>query len=137
MKKLLLIIAVLFGLNAYSQSEIGYLFVSENFIPLDKQLHGAAGIGIGAMGYSFAYGITNENRSKSKIIATAAALVFGLVKETADTKTTGFDWADLGYTTVGGVVGAYTFDFIFARAKKRNDKRDKIIAMTDKFYSHE
>ena len=28
-------------------SQIGYLFISENTIPLDKQMHGAAGIGLG------------------------------------------------------------------------------------------
>jgi hypothetical protein len=134
MKKLLLIITVLFGLNAYSQSEIGYLFLSENFIPLDKQIHGAGGIGIGSLTYAVTYGATNGNRKKSKFIAIGSAILAGTLIELSDINTTGFDLVDLAYTAGGGVVGAYTFDLIFARAKKRNEKRDKIIAMTDAFY---
>ena len=131
---ILLFLFLLFGLNSYAQSEIGYLFVSENFISLDKQMHGAGGIAIGSLTYALTYGVTNGNRKKSKFIAIGIATLVGTLIELSDINTTGFNWADLAYTAGGGFVGAYTFDLIFARAKKRNKKNDKIIAITNAFY---
>lgn len=43
MKKILLITGLLVSLNAVSQedSSLGWMFINENTIPLDKQMHGA------------------------------------------------------------------------------------------------
>ena len=115
-------------------SQIGWLFINENTIPLDKQAHAMGGIGLGTMSYMVAYGASGENRKTAKICGILVPTLAGTIKELADTKTTGFDWADLGYTVAGGVVATYTFDFIVHRAKKRNAKRDNIIVMTNAFY---
>lgn len=128
------LLTLLFPLFIFGQSEIGYLFISENTIPLDKQIHGAAGIGLGTVSYMVAYGASGENRKTAKIWGMLVPTLAGTIKELADIKTTGFDWVDLGYTVAGGVVATYTFDFIVHRAKKRNAKRDNIIVMTNAFY---
>jgi len=123
MKRLALVLFLFSGL-IYSQesSGVGYLLVSENFIALDKQAHGAAGLWLGAGAYSMTYEITKGNRKKSKFWGIATPILIGTLKELSDNKAggTGFDWADLGYTAGGGIVATYTLDFLIVRKNKRN-----------------
>ena len=123
MKKLFsILLFVALTASQAQDSQIGYLFISENTIPLDKQMHGAAGIGLGTMSYMVAYGASGENRKTAKIWGILVPTLAGTIKELADIKTTGFDWADLGYTVGGGIVATYTFDFLVGRANKRRKK---------------
>lgn len=115
-------------------SQIGWMFINENTIPLDKQAHFVGGVWGGVTGYAIAYGANGHKRSNAKVWGIVTATVLGTLKEVSDIKTTGFDTADLAYTVAGGVVATYTFDFLVQRAKKRNAKKAKIIAMTDAFY---
>lgn len=118
----------------FSQSKVGWMFINENTIDLDKQMHFTGGAALATASYFVAYGASNENRKTAKIWGIAVPILAGTIKELSDINTTGFNWADLGYTTVGGVVATYTFDFIVHRAKRREQKRNKIIALTNEFY---
>ena len=125
MRKLIFILLILPLLcNAQQESSLGWLFVNENTIPLDKQMHGAGGMYLGGVSYIVTYGET-KNRKKAKIIGILTPLILGTIKELSDnTKSNNkFDWGDLGYTVGGGIVATYTFDFLVGRAnKKRRNK---------------
>ena len=134
MKKLIIITMILPILATAQRSDIGWLFISENTITLDKQAHFVGGIWGGSVGYIVAYGENGNKRGNAKLWGVVTATLLGTLKEVSDIKTTGFDTSDLAYTVAGGIVGTYTFDFLVQRAKKRKEKRDNIIVMTDNFY---
>lgn len=95
-------------------SDIGYLFVNENFIPLDKQMHGAGGMVIGVLGYSVSRGAFKQKRWVSILTGTLMATGVGHLKETSDNKAggTGYDNIDLLYTSVGGLVSSIGLDLL-------------------------
>jgi len=129
MRKLIFILLIFPLLsNAQQESSLGWLFVNENTIPLDKQMHGAGGMYLGGVSYIVTYGGTKD-RKKSKIVGILTPIIVGTIKELSDsTKSNNkFDWADLGYTVGGGIVATYTFDFLVGRANKRKNKRGKSI----------
>jgi len=126
MRKLIFILLILPFLS--NAQDVGWLFVNENTIPLDKQMHGAGGMYLGGVSYIVTYGGTKD-RKKSKIVGILTPIIVGTIKELSDsTKSNNkFDWADLGYTVGGGIVATYTFDFLVGRANKRKNKRGKSI----------
>ena len=120
MRKLIFILLILPLLS--NAQDVGWLFVNENTIPLDKQMHGAGGMYLGGVSYIVTYGQTKD-RKKSKIVGILTPILVGTIKELSDsTKSNNkFDWEDLGYTVGGGIVATFTFDFLVGRANRRND----------------
>lgn len=83
------------------------LFVFSQEIPKDKQLHLLGG---GALAFP-SYALGKELRltkAENVLFTTATTTLFGILKEWHDTKTTGFDWEDVGYTAAGGFVVSLT-----------------------------
>jgi len=121
MKKLITIIALLicFSTNAQEDSSLGWLFINSNTIALDKQFHAAGGMYLGGSSYLVALGANGGKRSNAKLWGILVPAIVGTLKEWSDAKTTGFDFADLGYTIGGGIVATYTFDFLVQRKKRR------------------
>lgn len=115
-------------------SDFGWLLINENTIALDKQQHAAGGIWAGTTAYMIAYQGKDENRKRGRFWGIVTPIVLGTLKEVADTKTTGFDMADLGYTVADGVVATFTWDILMKRKHKRQEKRNNTIAITDAFY---
>jgi len=113
----------------YAQNDIGYMFINEKTIPLDKQTHFVAGGFIALTSYHTAYSINGGNRKNSKFWGIVTPIVIGTIKELSDTKKggTGFDVIDLGYTAVGGVIGTYTIDFLIGVDKRRSKRAIKKI----------
>jgi len=121
MRKLIFILLILPFLS--NAQDIGWLFVNENTIPLDKQMHGAGGMYLGGVSYIVTYGQTKD-RKKSKIVGILTPIIVGTIKELSDsTKSNNkFDWEDLGYTVGGGIVATFTFDFLVGRAKRKKQR---------------
>ena len=117
--KLIYLSIALLSLIAHSQN--GWMGVSENTIPFDKQMHFTGGGFIGLSSYHVAYSINGGNRKKSKFWGIVAPIIIGTIKELSDTRKggTGFDVIDLGYTAVGGVVGTYTADLLVGFDKRK------------------
>ena len=124
MKKLFSILLFLLPIigNSQQESSLGWMFINTNTIDADKQLHFVAGSWGGVTGYTIAYGANGHKRGNAKLWGVLTSVVLGTLKEVYDIKTTGFDWADLGYTVGGGIVATYTFDFFVGRANKRRKK---------------
>jgi len=83
----------------------------EPVIPVDKQYHIGAGVVFGAWG-TFCGNSCLFTPEKSAVIGMISATAAGLGKELWDEAEyqvadygTGFDWADLGATMIGGVIG--------------------------------
>lgn len=112
------------SLNA-QESKLGWMFVNENTIALDKQMHFVGGAGVGAVTYAIALDHNGGRRGNAKMWGVISSMAIGVLKEGMDSGSggTGFDWADIAYTTAGGVFGTYTFDILANRAKKRQLKR--------------
>jgi hypothetical protein len=136
MKKLfsILVFLPLFLTAQEKESTIGWMFINENTIPLDKQSHFIFGGWGGVVGYSVAYGANGKKRGNAKLWGIVTATVLGTLKEVSDINTTGFDNADLAYTIAGGVFTTYTFDFLVGLNIKKQKKRQKAMAIADKFY---
>ena len=119
MRKLIFILLIIPFLS--NAQDVGWLFVNENTIPLDKQMHGAGGMYLGGVSYIVTYGETKD-RKKSKIVGILTPIIVGTIKELSDsTKSNNkFDWEDLGYTVGGGIVATFTFDFLVGRANRRS-----------------
>jgi len=120
MKTKILIIGLLVSLMCLSQndSNLGYMFINENTIPLDKQAHFAGGAFFAVGGYSLGYG-AYENRKRGKFWGIVTPILAGTVKELCDIKTTGFDVKDLAYTAVGGILTTHTIDFYVGKKIKK------------------
>lgn len=130
MKKLFLILMFpLFGMAQNSQ--IGYMFINENTIDLDKQIHFTGSAFLATSTYFIMYQGKPENRKKAKIVATLLTLTVGTAKELTDNQ---FSWGDMAYNAAGTFVAVYTFDFIAHRAYKKHEKRKQAIAITNAFY---
>ena len=112
------------SLNA-QESQIGWMFINENTIALDKQMHFVGGAGVSAVTYAIALDHNGGRRGNAKMWGIISSVAIGTLKEAMDSGSggTGFDWADIGYTVAGGIVGTYTFDILANRAKKRQLKR--------------
>lgn len=136
MKKVVTLLLLTLSFSIYSQdSKVGWLFINENTIALDKQQHASLGILGGSMGYMVALDSNGGRRSNAKLWGILIPTLAGTLKEWSDTNTTGFDLEDLAYTVGGGIVATYTFDFIIHRAKRRNKDRDEKIEKIDNFYN--
>ncbi len=125
-KYVLLLSILSLPIDATAQdSQIGWMFINENTIALDKQMHFVGGLGVSVPAYAIAYDHNGGRRGNAKMWSVISSFAVGLLKEGMDSSSggTGFDWADLGYTVAGGIVGAYTFDILSNRAKKRQLKR--------------
>lgn len=134
MKKLFsILLFVALTASQAQDSKIGWLFINENTIALDKQAHGMAGLYLGFAAYGVAYGASGENRKTAKIWGILVPTLVGTLKEVSDIRTTGFDTADLAYTVAGGIVATYAFDF-WCNVLKNARLKANIIAMTDRFY---
>ena len=126
MKKAVLILGMILSGAMYAQdSKIGWMFINENTVALDKQMHFVGGAGVSAVTYALALDHNGGRRGNAKMWGIISSVVIGTLKEAMDSGSggTGFDWADIGYTVAGGVVGTYTFDILANRAKKRQLKR--------------
>jgi hypothetical protein len=110
------------------------MFINSNTIDLDKQAHFAFGGWGGVTGYAVAYGANGYKRGNAKLWGIVTATVLGTLKEVSDINTTGFDNADLAYTIAGGVFTTYTFDFLVGLNIRKEKKRQKAMAIADKFY---
>ena len=119
MRILAFIILLSFSVNA-QESGLGWMFINTNTIKADKQEHFAGGFYIGLSAYSLTLGNTDGNRKKAKFWGIVTPILVGTLKELSDSRKTGFDWADLGYTAGVGIVATYTFDFLRQRHKRRN-----------------
>ena len=123
MKRLLLLLAVLtLSINVSAQeSKVGWMFISENTIALDKQMHFVGGLGVSIPAYAIAYDHNGGRRGNAKLWSVISSFAVAVLKEGMDSSSggTGFDWADIGYTVAGGTVGSFTFDILSNRAKKR------------------
>lgn len=109
--------------NAQQESSLGWMFINSNTIELDKQVHFVAGSWGGVTGYTIAYGANGHKRGNAKLWGVLTSVVLATLKEVSDINTTGFNWADLGYTVCGGIVATYTFDFFVGKANKRRKQR--------------
>ena len=128
MKKAVLILGMILSSAMYAQdSTIGWMFINENTIALDKQMHFVGGAGVSAVTYAIALDHNGGRRGNAKMWGIISSVAIGTLKEAMDSGSggTGFDWADIGYTVAGGIVGTYTFDILANRAKKRQLKRLK------------
>jgi hypothetical protein len=135
MKKLFSILVLLpLFLTAQQESSLGWMFINSNTIDLDKQAHFAFGGWGGVTGYAVAYGANGYKRGNAKLWGIVTATVLGTLKEVSDINTTGFDNADLAYTIAGGVFTTYTFDFLVGLNIRKEKKRQKAMAIADKFY---
>ena len=83
------------------------------------------GAGVSAVTYAIALDHNGGRRNNAKMWGIISSVAIGTLKEAMDSGSggTGFDWADIGYTVAGGIVGTYTFDILANRAKKRQLKR--------------
>lgn len=128
MKKTILILSIILSLNLQAQkSDLGWLFINENTIALDKQQHAVGGIFLGTTAYMIAYQGKDKNRKRARFWGIVVPIVGGTLKEFADRNTTGFDMADLGYTVAGGVVATFTFDLLMKRKHKRQNKKIALV----------
>ena len=119
MRILALILLLSFSVNAQNNG-LGWMFINTNTIAADKQEHFAGGVFIGMSAYSLTLGNTDGNRKKAKFWGILTPILVGTLKELSDSRSTGFDWADLGYTAGGGIVATYTFDFLAGWKIRRN-----------------
>lgn len=133
MKKTLTILAMLLLINVAAQqnSQIGWMFINENTIDLDKQMHFTGSAFIATNTYFVSYQGKPENRSKAKRNAIVLTLLVGTVKELTDNK---FSWQDMAYNAAGTFVATYTIDLMVNRAYKRHQKRQNAIAIANAFY---
>lgn len=106
-------------------SQVGWMFINENTIPLDKQMHFVGGAGVSAVTYAVVLDHNGGRRGNAKMWGIISSVAIGTLKEAMDSGSggTGFDWRDIGYTVAGGIVGTYTFDILTNRAKKRQLKK--------------
>ncbi len=121
-----LVLALMFSTLGNAQdSTIGWMFINENTIALDKQMHFVGGAGVSAVTYAIALDHNGGRRGNAKMWGIISSVAIGTLKEAMDSGSggTGFDWADIGYTVAGGIVGTYSFDILANRAKKRQLKR--------------
>lgn len=126
MKRLLVLAVLTLSINVSAQdSQIGWMFINENTIALDKQMHFVGGLGVSIPAYAIAYDHNGGRRGNAKMWSIISSFAVAVLKEGMDSGSggTGFDWADIGYTVAGGTVGAFTFDILSNRAKKRQLKR--------------
>ena len=97
MRILLLILTAIAAINASAQ------------IAPDKQLHYAAGVVSGAVGYELIYRITKDKK-KARWGGYATSILAGTLKEVIDSQQLGnrFDPNDLLATTLGGITVGIT-----------------------------
>ena len=108
-------------------SSVGWLFVNENTIALDKQAHGAGGLYLGTLSYFIGYEFSGNNRKRGILYGLLIPTLAGFAKELHDQGKAGnrFDWADLAYTIGGGIVATFAFDFLNGKnLKKRKILKD-------------
>ena len=85
-----------------------FLFL-QDFKEKDKQLHFAAGVVFGSLGYDFVYQRTKDKK-KAILGGIALSTLAGLAKELADSKMyeQKFDKKDLMATSIGGITVSLT-----------------------------
>ena len=120
MKKVVLLLVTVLAFN----------LSNAQLVDKDKQFHLGGGFFAAAPAYALGLDLTNGNKKQAKLISIASTLVLGTVKEALDARKrnqggggNGFDVKDLAYTVAGGIVGTYTFEFVFNRAARRSAKR--------------
>ncbi len=94
-------------------------------IEKDKQLHYAAGILSGAVGYNFVYEKTKD-KNKALAAGVITSILAGVAKETYDSTRPGnkFDTKDLAATTLGGITISVTIK-LFKNVKNNKKVRKR------------
>jgi len=83
----------------------------------DKQIHFAAGIAAGALGYHWSYK-KHSNKTRAQITAMAASISAGILKELYDNRTGGtVEGRDVLATSMGGALFTITIP-LFQKKKK-------------------
>jgi len=83
----------------------------------DKQIHFAAGIAVGALGYHWSYK-KHGNKTRAQITAMAASISAGILKELYDNRTGGtVEGRDVLATSMGGALFTITIP-LFQKKKK-------------------
>lgn len=125
---LLVLLVMLFSNISLAQNdkELGYIFLSGRTMDYDKQQHVALGMFGGFSGYAVACSFT-DNRWERMAYGFGLGTLMGLGKELLDTRKggSGFDHQDLLHTSVGSIVGAFTFDVLNGNVR-RHKKRQKL-----------
>lgn len=108
MRNTLIILLLLIGLNCQAQ-----------VVPLDKQYHFYAGAAVSAWSTRLP---ADQTGMKPAIYGISGAVILGGTKELFDLAGGGTaEWADFGYTVLGGVISVgiiYGIKAIFKRCKK-------------------
>ncbi len=101
----------------------GFLKCSAQHIPLDKQKHLYGGAAIGAWSTRLP---VDQTGMKPAIYGISGAVIMGGSKELFDLAGGGTaEWADFGYTVLGGAISVGIIYGIKAIAKKRKRPRKK------------
>lgn len=127
-----ILICIIFTSFAYSQdSRIGWMFINENTIPLDKQQHftGFTFVGLVTSFITYDLGASKwERRIKTLGIGTA----IGSIKEWSDPY---WSWSDMLTNTIGLVFGEILAEVFTNRKERINRMRAEKIAKIDAFYN--
>ncbi len=101
----------------------GYCLCSAQVIPLDKQYHAYGGAAIGAWSTRLP---VDQTGMKPAIYGLSGAVIMGGSKELFDLAGGGTaEWADFGYTVLGGAISVGIIYGIKAIVKKRKRKTFK------------
>lgn len=119
------IIAVFLLLSSALKAQTGVLFLDNSVIETDKQMHLASSFGVGLVSYVFFDTKEWTNEIQSVAYSMGVVTFLGFVKEWNDTNTTGFDWNDIKYNTIGAAIGITTAYFLRKKAKKYKTKEQK------------
>jgi hypothetical protein len=129
----ILVLFLLLSISCYSQpnDKRGWLFLKHETLPLDKQIHTAAGAVISYPATLMAYNFNGNRRNNAFIWGVIGAAFIGTLNEISDINTTGFDVPDLLYTTAGGVVGSFGGWLTLGRYETREQRKLKKIKKRD------
>ena len=92
----------------------------------DKKKHIASGVFFSGMTSFIVYDNNGERRKNALLWSVVSSVLIGTVKELADhNKPENTPITDIGYTVVGGLVGALTVDFVLKKYENRGKRRLK------------
>ena len=128
------IIAVFLLLSSALKAQTGVLFLDNSVIQTDKQMHLAASFGVGLVSYTFFDTQEWTNELQSATYSMGVVTFLGFVKEWNDTNTTGFDWNDIKYNTIGAAIAITTAYFLRKSAKKYETREQKRLKELKKVY---
>jgi hypothetical protein len=118
-------------LFSQEKSQIGWMFINENTIDLDKQLHFQGSGYLAFSTYALVYQGNPANRKKAFFYSTVIPPLIGLIKEFADPV---FSYHDMFYNLGGTVFWSITADLLFANGARKKKKQNKAIEITNAFY---